>query len=116
MPLLQAHGMHDWIIPIFAGRWLNRFLVRNAWRVRYLEFTGDHELPDGVTQDFHKLVFAYATREYYEKIQAGEIPRPSPMTRADGDSDEFRTPLDEIDEGEVATTLMKLCAHHFFVL
>eukprot|EP01054_Gregarina_sp_Poly1_P011340 Gregarina_sp_Poly_1__11339@NODE_952_length_5572_cov_61_818892_g676_i0_p1_GENE_NODE_952_length_5572_cov_61_818892_g676_i0NODE_952_length_5572_cov_61_818892_g676_i0_p1_ORF_typecomplete_len583_score78_65Abhydrolase_2/PF02230_16/0_039Abhydrolase_2/PF02230_16/6_9e23Hydrolase_4/PF12146_8/1_5e02Hydrolase_4/PF12146_8/5_7e06Peptidase_S9/PF00326_21/1_6e06Abhydrolase_3/PF07859_13/3e06DLH/PF01738_18/3_9e06FSH1/PF03959_13/7_4e02FSH1/PF03959_13/1_7e05Esterase_phd/PF10503_9/1_7e02Esterase_phd/PF10503_9/0_00042 len=60
VPVLQAHGNKDWVFPVFVGRWLNRFLKRNGFWTKFIEFEGEHELSDQALEVFYGLCFQLA--------------------------------------------------------
>lgn len=60
VPILESHGNRDWVFPVFVGRWLNRFLRRNGFYTRYIEFDGEHELSEEAIDAYHHATFQLA--------------------------------------------------------
>lgn len=57
VPVFHAHGLNDWVIPIFVGRWLGRFLRRQNLCISSFEFEGEHELPEDALFEFNKALY-----------------------------------------------------------
>jgi phospholipase/carboxylesterase len=56
LPAYQSHGRQDTILPINAGRALNRFLNELGWDIDAFEFDGPHTIPREGIQGAAQLV------------------------------------------------------------
>lgn len=63
VPTYLSHGRQDSILPISAGRALNRFLKEFGWEVDSFEFDGPHTIPhEGITGAARLVERVLATR------------------------------------------------------
>eukprot|EP01057_Protomagalhaensia_wolfi_P002403 Protomagalhaensia_wolfi_Nauph_80__2402@NODE_2584_length_1047_cov_3_679563_g2023_i0_p1_GENE_NODE_2584_length_1047_cov_3_679563_g2023_i0NODE_2584_length_1047_cov_3_679563_g2023_i0_p1_ORF_typecomplete_len195_score27_09Abhydrolase_2/PF02230_16/8_4e19FSH1/PF03959_13/2_4e05Hydrolase_4/PF12146_8/0_00018Abhydrolase_1/PF00561_20/0_0097Peptidase_S9/PF00326_21/0_0019Peptidase_S9/PF00326_21/9_2e03Thioesterase/PF00975_20/0_0078Cutinase/PF01083_22/0_01Abhydrolase_3/PF07859_13/0_02Abhydrolase_3/PF07859_13/3_6e len=89
VPILQSHGNRDWVLPVFVGRWLDRYLKRNGFWTKYLEFDGDHELNEQAIDSLHALCFQLAVEGTLRLGSAADpssnaVPVASPMHKIAG--------------------------------
>ena len=56
LKVLQSHGLNDPVLPISAARQVKDLLVAAKISVEYREFSGGHEIPLSVLQDFDRFL------------------------------------------------------------
>ncbi len=59
--VLQSHGRYDTILPFETGLWLKELFLQAGMTVEFVEFHGDHAIPEEVVDRFGNLLDQYVT-------------------------------------------------------